>query len=193
MSFQTPPATACWQHQGLRDGFEVAYFTREPAGLRVEGASCGLQDGETWVVSYHLTLDDSWRTRRVQFRTLTAAGWIESLVESDGAGHWSIDGEDVAHLGGCLDIDLEASALTNALPVHRLGLDVGESAAAPAAYVRVAGTSVERLDQLYVRVEDRAGAQCFDYAAPAFDFTCRLVYDEYGLVVDYPGIAKRAG
>ncbi|MGE5286203.1 MAG: putative glycolipid-binding domain-containing protein [Micromonosporaceae bacterium] len=31
------------------------------------------------------------------------------------------------------------------------------------------------------------------YEISAFDFTCRLVYDEGGLVLDYPGIAVRAG
>jgi hypothetical protein len=193
MSFQSPPVSACWQHHGLRHGFEVAYFIPEPQGLRVEGTSCALQDRATWAVSYRIAVDDSWRTRSAGITTVTAAGSIESLIESDGAGHWLIDGENVADLDGCLDIDLEASALTNAFPVHRLGLGVGENAAAPAAYVRVHSTVVERLDQLYARVEDRSGSQCFDYAAPAFDFTCRLIYDEYGLVVDYPGIAKRAG
>jgi hypothetical protein len=34
---------------------------------------------------------------------------------------------------------------------------------------------------------------CYDYTAPAFGFTARLVYDETGLIVDYPGIATRAG
>jgi hypothetical protein len=29
--------------------------------------------------------------------------------------------------------------------------------------------------------------------APAFDFSCQLVYDAYGLVVDYFGIAVRVG
>lgn len=36
-------------------------------------------------------------------------------------------------------------------------------------------------------------ANQYDYAAPAFGFTCRLIYDESGLVPDYPGIAVRAG
>jgi hypothetical protein len=31
----------------------------------------------------------------------------------------------------------------------------------------------------------------YDYAAPIFDFECRLVYDNAGLVLDYPGIAQR--
>jgi len=33
--------------------------------------------------------------------------------------------------------------------------------------------------------------QSYDYAAPAFEFACRLVYDESGLVLSYPGIAGR--
>ena len=51
---------------------------------------------------------------------------------------------------------------------------------------------MERLEQTYARTRGQAARQCFDYSAPAFDFSCRLVYDESGLVVDYPGIAVRA-
>ena len=42
------------------------------------------------------------------------------------------------------------------------------------------------------RLPGEATRQCYRYAAPAFDFTCTLVYDESGLVLDYPGIAVRA-
>ena len=66
----------------------------------------------------------------------------------------------------------------------------------PAGYVSsrapTACTS-ERLEQSYARLPDEAGHQRYRYAAPAFDFTCTLVYDESGLVLDYPGIAVRAG
>jgi uncharacterized protein len=106
---------------------------------------------------------------------------------------WRIDGDLARHLDGCRDIDLESSAMTNALPVHRLQLRAGARADAPAAYVRAASLTVERLEQTYLRVTDQAARQRYDYAAPAFDFTCRLVYDEDGLVRDYPGIAVRAG
>jgi uncharacterized protein len=82
--------------------------------------------------------------------------------------------------------------MTNVLPVHRMALPAGARAAAPAAYVRAAGLAVERLEPTYVRAAGQATRQCFDYTAPAFDFSCRLVYDESGLVVDYPGIAVRA-
>ena len=33
----------------------------------------------------------------------------------------------------------------------------------------------------------------YHYASPAFGFECELAYDESGLVLDYPGIAVRAG
>lgn len=52
---------------------------------------------------------------------------------------------------GCMDIDVESSAMTNGLPVWRLQLPVGTRSDAPAAYVRVGGLSVERLEQRYRR------------------------------------------
>jgi uncharacterized protein len=55
--------------------------------------------------------------------------------------------------------------------------------------VRAVDLTVERLEQTYVRLPD----QGYDYVAPVFDFACRLVYDESGLVLDYPGIAVRVG
>jgi hypothetical protein len=118
---------------------------------------------------------------------------MEQYAESDGGGRWLIDGEVAAHLDGCLDIDLEASAMTNALPVRRLGLASGDNAAAPAAYARIAKRKVERLDQFYARLDDQDDRLTFDYQAPAFVFRCRLIYDTAGLVLDYPGIGIRAG
>jgi hypothetical protein len=58
--------------------------------------------------------------------------------------------------------------------------------------VRVPDLSAERLDQDYARIADEGTCQRYDYAAPAFGFSCRLRYDPSGLVLDYPGIAVRA-
>jgi uncharacterized protein len=189
--FRPPPATACWQHRGVRVGFEVAYFQGAGDGWHIDGTTAALEEGATWVVTYHLELDAAWATRSARISARTASGPRETLLESDGAGRWRIDGEPAHHLDGCLDVDLESSAMTNALPVHRLQLPVGEGADAPAAYVRAASLAVERLEQTYQRTADEAAHQQYDYAAPAFDFTCRLVYDESGLVLDYPAIAVR--
>jgi hypothetical protein len=109
------------------------------------------------------------------------------VIVADGRGGWQVDGVTSPELQGCLDLDLEASAMTNMLPIHRLSLSDGREASAPAVYVPTAGLPVHRLDQTYSRIDERS----YDYAAPAFDFHCRLVYDEHGLILDYPGIATR--
>ena len=112
-------------------------------------------------------------------------------LQGDGSGGWAVDGSPAPLVDGCLDVDLEGSACTNAFPVHRLGLDVGQRAEAPAAYVRALDLTVERLEQSYARLEDDAGRRRYDYASPAFGYRDELVYDEFGLVLDYPGIAAR--
>ena len=53
--------------------------------------------------------------------------------------------------------------------------------------------SVERLEQRYARVSDHGRGERYDYAAPRFGYTGRLDYDEHGLILDYPGLAVRAG
>ncbi len=81
--------------------------------------------------------------------------------------------------------------MTNAFPVQRLALSVGSRVAAPAAYVRT-GLSVERLEQDYARTSDDGPRQRYDYASRAFGFESSLIFDEAGVILDYPGIATRA-
>jgi hypothetical protein len=192
MILDDPPHVACWRHRGLRSGFEVSFFAPARSGLRIAGTTTALQDGDAWVVSYVIELDELWRTRRAQLGSTSASGAFGHELDSDGQGHWLIDGEKAAHLDGCLDIDLEASAMTNTLPVHRLNPAPNERFAAPAAYLPVAKHGLERLEQFYTRSDDD-DRLTFLYEAPAFDFQCRLAYDTAGLVLDYPGIAIREG
>jgi hypothetical protein len=191
--FAPLPATACWEHRVARSGFEVAYFQAMPGGWRMDGTTAAVEDGQTWIVSYSIRLDASWLTREARVTARTASGPRETLLAGDGEGRWRVDGRPAAHLNGCLDVDLESSALTNTLPVHRLALTHGARAATPAAYVRALDLRAERLEQSYARLPDEAGRQRYRYAAPAFGFTSTMVYDSSGLVLDYPGIAVRAG
>ena len=192
MPFRAPPRYAAWQHRDARDGFEVAFVHREGAGYRVEGATAAFEDGEPWAVQYVMTLDSEWSTRSVKVSGRAASGAYELALEGDGAGRWRVNGEAAPHLDDCLDVDLESSSLTNAFPVHRLGLEIGEQADAPAAYVRAVDLSVERLQQRYTRLENSGNNERYHYASPSFGFECELVYDEFGLVLEYPGIARRA-
>lgn len=193
MAFVAPPPTAAWRHQVARCGFEVVYFHLLDGGWRIEGCTTAIEDRRTWAVGYTIRLDRTWTTSSARVSGRSASGSRSAVLEADGAEHWLLDGEVAPHLDGCLDVDLESSAMTNALPVHRMGLPVGGRASCPAVYIRAGDLAVERLQQTYVRVADATSHQCYDYEALAFGFACRLVYDDAGLVLDYPGIAVRAG
>jgi uncharacterized protein len=184
------PSTAAWRHLDARLGFEVLFTRPERGCLRLEGHSTAVED-EAWAIHYDLTLDDRWVTRSAHVVARSALGVHEVRLEADGTGVWQIDGKAAPWLDGCLDVDLEASACTNALPIHRLGLSVGRRADAPAAYVRAPMLRVERLEQTYARLPDDGESARYEYVAPAFDFSAVLTYDRFGLVLDYPGIAVR--
>jgi uncharacterized protein len=192
VSFASLPREAAWQHRGARSGFEVVFFRDRDDGCLIRGCTTALEDGTPWAVEYAIQVDRAGATRSARINGRSAAGSCSTVLDADGVGHWLVDGENAPQLDGCLDVDLESSAMTNALPVRRLSLAVAAQAAAPAAYVRAVGLAVDRLEQTYLRTPGEATHQWYDYTAPAFDFKCRLTYDQSGLVLEYPGIAVRA-
>ncbi len=153
-AFAPPPSVAAWRHQEARDGFEVLRIERTSAGLLLAGTTCAVEYGRAWVVDYEIELDAGWTTRRAQVDVQSELGRHSVELTTDGLGHWQIDGRPAPILDGCLDVDLESSAATNTMPVHRLALRVGASAEAPAAYVRAEDAAVERLEQTYTRIAD---------------------------------------
>jgi uncharacterized protein len=191
MTSRDLPASAAWRHQVARDGFESVFVRSDRSGYRFEGHTTAVEDGQVWAVRYTITLDVRWTTRAARIWGWSLNGEHDTRLDADGAGHWEIDGSHVPELDGCFDVDLESSACTNTIPVHRLKLHVGQSVEAPAAYVRALDLRVERLEQTYVRIDDDDDRQRYQYRSPAFGFEAQLVYDASGLVLDYPGIASR--
>jgi uncharacterized protein len=185
------PATAAWRHLDARQGFEVLFPREAPDGYRFEGHATAVEEGVTWSVRYAIEVDAGWVTRTAHVVSRSATGDRELRIERDGSGEWRIDGKPAPELAGCEDLDLEASAFTNAFPVQRLALEVGEHTDAPAAYVRAPNLRVARLEQHYARLPDDGETRRYDYIAPAFEFRAVLVYDDAGLILDYPGIAVR--
>jgi uncharacterized protein len=144
-------------------------------------------------VRYAILVGDDGATREARVECRHEGGAVTVALEADGRGGWTVNGAPAPRLDGCLDVDLEASAVTNAFPIRRLGLRAGERADAPAAYVRAPDLRVERLEQSYGRDEDEDGLARYRYSAPAFGVAAVLVFDADGLVVDYPGLAVRVG
>jgi hypothetical protein len=129
------------------------------------------------------------------------AGWSRKLVlRGDGAGSWLIDadaeghadlpppGGDPAALAGALDCDLGLSPVTNLMPILRHGLLSGlGQAELTAAWVSVPDLGVRPDRQRYAA----AGTNLVRYDALDGSFSATITVDDDGLVVDYPGIARR--
>jgi uncharacterized protein len=182
--FAALPPYAAWRFVDAVDGFEVVY--PGPHGLR--GHTSAVEDGRAYAVHYEISVDERWRTREARVSSDTVDGPRSIELVSDGAGRWTLDGVAAPHLDGLLDVDLEASAGTNTLPVHRLDLPEGSVVAAPAVYVRALDLAATRLEQSY----RRRGRHAFDHTSGGGEFEAALRYDGAGLVVDYPGIATRS-
>jgi hypothetical protein len=191
MEFAAPPVTAAWRHGGSRSGFEVVFIRSIDTGYRLRGHTSAVENGRAWHVQYEIDLGHDWITRRAHIDGDSEFGPRSTRLTADGRGQWQVDGTAAPHLDGCLDVDLESSALTNAFPVHRLGLTVGGHSPAPAAFVGALDLSASRLEQSYARGADIGDRTRYEYAAPQFEFAATLVYDSSGLVIDYPGIATR--
>jgi uncharacterized protein len=186
--FGAPPRSGGWRFLEPQHGFEVARFRKTRRGFLFTGTSTGLEGGRLWSLRYAVELDAEWRARRA--RVENDLGKV-LIIEADGAGKWLVNGKRTRSVDGCLDLDLEASLVTNLAPVRRLALGVGEGSEAPACYVRHQNLKVERLEQRYRRARDRRGLLQFDYESPRFGYHARLQFARDGLVVDYPNIGRR--
>ncbi len=191
MNLASLPTFAAWRHVSVRDGFEVMFAHSLATGTRLRGHTTAAEGGVAWTVGYLIETDAVGRTTRAEVDLRGAEGDRTLVLERTAEGRWLVDGRLESLLDGCVDVDLESSAVTNTLPVHRLGLVRGVRHDVPAAYVRAGDLRVQRLDQTYQLVDERTDGFSVAYASPMFGFACQLEYDAAGLVVEYPGLASR--
>jgi hypothetical protein len=137
-------------------------------------------------VRYRVVCDAGWRLREVMVNVPESGGTLLLRVDA-GAGWRDASGAVIAQLSGCVDVDLEGVVFTNTLPVRRLAMDVGDAREIDVAYVELPSLAVLRMPQRYTRVAHRV----YRYESVGTDFRADLGVDGDGLVVDYPGLARR--
>src|SRR5215211_4036020 len=96
------------------------------------------------------------------------------------------------NLDGCVDVDISATPSTNTLPIRRLGLKPGQSEELAVAYIRVPELLVGPERQRYGCLEARADGGLYRFEELPGGFTAKLPVDADGLVLDYPGLFRRA-
>jgi hypothetical protein len=137
-----------------------------------------------YFVNYSVVCGEDWITREAHVHvTRGGVPAFIRLVRSD-AGLWEIDGVGRPDLEGATDLDIEWTPATNALPVNRLRLAVGDSRNVDAAWVRVPDLTVELLQQTYRRtLED-----VYRYESGHGSFAAELQVDGAGFVDRYGDI-----
>lgn len=157
-----------------REGHEAVRLE----GRTLMGAVAVKSDGGVCALAYTIVCDDAWRTRGAQVGGFAGERSLAIDIRADN-GRWTMNGEHVAAVDGCIDIDLNFSPSTNLLPIRRLNLNVGEEATVHAAWLRFPSFTLEPLVQTYRRLaEDR-------YRYTSASFTAEITVNEAGLVLEY--------
>jgi hypothetical protein len=148
-------------------------------------------DGRPFRLAYEVRCDAYWRVRYAQVGVPGQPPKVELL--SDGEGTWARpNGRAVAYLEGCEYVDISETPFTNTLPIRRLGLAPGESAEIAVAYFDEAELQPWPEPQRYTRLETESEGEVYSFLSLDGGFTADLPVDSDGLVLDYPGLFRRA-
>jgi hypothetical protein len=177
-------AVRWWPEEGM--GLEHLTLDEGPDGVVAESVIAGEEPQGPYGLIYRIECDPQWQVTRCAVK-LAGGGALD--LRRDARGEWTLNGERRDDLRGCTDVDITATPFTNTLPIRRLALHEGERQVIRVAYVRVPALTVEAADQAYTCVEsDRA----YRYEGLATRFTAELPVDAQRLVLDYPGLFRRA-
>jgi uncharacterized protein len=168
-------------------GVEFAAAIFSAGRLSAAGTAVGT-DPSPYRLDYALDTDDGFITSQLAVTT-RGEGWRRTLeLSRSPAGEWSAEGAALPALPGALDCDLGLCPLTNTMPVLRHGLLAGgESVDLLMAWVSVPDLTVHASAQRYTAL----GGGRVRFESDDGSFTADIQFDADGLVVDYPGIARR--
>jgi hypothetical protein len=190
-------------------GAEIAAVTLSADRLAAAGTAIG-SDPEIYRLDYELTTGPRFVTTHLHV-VVTAESWGRSLdLTRTATGEWHATtsqngtcdlptgGVDMHEFDGALDTDLGLSPLFNTMPVlrHRL-MDRGNRADDfVMVWVSVPDLQLHASVQRYTQIEPADGSPAvirFESVGDDTDFRADIVFDEDGLVLDYPEVARRMG
>lgn len=184
---------------------EVCRLAIAPDGVRAEGTQLGVNP-VPYRMDYRLDASSHFVTTRLEV-DVSGRDWTRSLVLThDGSGVWGIDagatgdpglpapGGDPALVEGALDCDLGLCPATNLIPVVRHGLHRGPGERDfLMAWVSVPDLGVHLSKQRYEHVRLNQAGAVVRYVGEHRDFVGELEFDEDGVVIFYPDLARRVG
>ena len=185
------PLVVLWESRwsGLESSNGFEHLLAQPG--YANGVIVGFDDARRpFRIQYEIEWDENWCTREVEI-DIVAAGAAHSFhLSVDEHARW-FDGEgrEIDRLAGCRDVDIWPTPFTNTLPIRRLRLGADERAEIDVAYINAMAGELTGRRQAYTALPNGD----YRYESLESGFTAELVVDEYGLVIEYPGIFARRG
>jgi len=139
------------------------------------------------LLNYRVICDDNWLTRRGEVSGWMGDSAIGLTVERDAKDIWFSSGNRIPELDGLTDLDLGFTPATNTNAIQRMELAIGQGADTTAAWLDPSDWKLKPLRQNYLRI----GMCTYDYESPSHDYRAKLQTDEFGLIVEYPGLWTR--
>jgi uncharacterized protein len=180
-------STVIWRRVLDNASFEACRFIGSDAGYHLSGTIIAAHENQPLEVCYHVLCDVDWKTREVTIQQ--RHGFTEmslELLAHDGL--WSkADPGQLSGLMCSFDVDIEFTPATNALPINRLGLAIGESAEIEAAWVRIPTLAILPAKQRYERLSESK----YRYTSISSGFQAEIEVDRFGLPIRYGNIWQR--
>jgi uncharacterized protein len=180
-------AAMLWRRVLDNASFDLCRFRRSSDAIHLSGTILAAHENRPLEVTYQIVCDPAWRTREVTIRQSQAFEHSE-LKLAVNARSWSeAERGPLSEITDCVDVDIELTPATNALPINRLNLAIGESGEIHAAWIRLPSLTIVRAHQRYQRLSEKR----YRYASIASGFQAEIEVDGFGFPIRYGNIWER--
>lgn len=177
--------TAMWRRLD-HPGHDAARLVHHAPFWQLGGTAVFLLD-RPCRLEYQIVCDAAWRTLHGRVSGWYGAEPIKVELYTDTARRWTLNGQPVPSVAGCVDLDLSFTPATNVIPVRRLALNQGERAEVRSAWLTFPGLNLELLVQSY----GRTGEFTYHYESPGTEFVTDVEVDSTGFALRYPPLWER--
>ncbi len=150
-------------------------------GVRLAGAVVTAVDTKPLRIVYEIACDSRGLTQAVKVDLVGGLGERRIQLVANGQRAWRWNGAELPECQGCAEVDLRFSPSTNALPIRRLKLAIGEGQTFAVAWLRYPELDVIAFPQRYTRLD----SQRYLFESLLSDFRAELAVDEHGMVQRY--------
>ena len=158
-----------------------------PAGTIITSTIIGQYEGRLYQVDYAIQTNERGETVFADVLCRHSNHKEHLLLQGDGKGNWTLNGERAEQFAGCIDVDLPLTPFTNTLPIRRLGLQPGATQEIKVVYLDMLERQLRPVRQRYTCVL----AEQYHYENVPNDFEATITVDQHGLVIDYPALFVR--